>query len=308
VAGRSPTEAGEFTLAIRAIYGADFEGGHESRDGIAADGTVTTVPLHRHDVGLDFLRVEAEGRYQWDETRSIWLRVPYDIKVRTASTRLIEPATPTQQQEIERNLGIHHPAETLHGLGDLQLLGSWSSGSVFSDGDTLTVAAGFTIPTGKTENDPYVAGDAGQRHEHIQFGTGTIDPLVELYYSHPVADAWHAVGSISTRTPLYQNDKGYRGAFESTAAVGLQWRATERFTVHAFSSLFYQDFARWRGRRDVNTGVISFGGSIGGRYDLGGGAAINLDVRVPFAQDTLSSNGDGFEQGPLYLLGVEFGV
>ena len=69
---------------------------------------------------------------------------------------------------------IHHRNETLLGPGDPWLMavtgrrmGAWSA----------AVRGGVTIPLGRTEENPFELGRRGLPHQHIQFGTGTWDPL-----------------------------------------------------------------------------------------------------------------------------------
>jgi hypothetical protein len=45
---------------------------------------------------------------------------------------------------------------------------------------TIAARGGVTVPLGRTEPNPFTLGDLGLPHEHIQFGTGTWDPVVGL--------------------------------------------------------------------------------------------------------------------------------
>lgn len=72
---------------------------------------------------------------------------------------------------------LHHRNETLAGTGDPWLMlhaarpgGAW----------TLGARAGVSLPLGDTVANPFDLGRRGLRHQHVQFGTGTWDPLLGL--------------------------------------------------------------------------------------------------------------------------------
>ena len=101
---------------------------------------------------------------------------------------------------------IHHHDETLVGPTDPWLVVR-TGGAL---GKLVTAARlGVTLPLGRTEPDPYVLAAAGQSHEHIQFGTGTVVPIVGgglAYRAAPVELSLSALAFFS----LYANDKGFR--------------------------------------------------------------------------------------------------
>jgi len=264
------------------------------------------VPLHRHAVELDFVRLELVAAYSLTERWDAWLRVPYDVKDRTASIELVDPATPDEVAAMQRNLDIHHPSETLEGFSDLSLLLAWRRAAWLREGDLFTLALGTSLPVGRTEEDPYELGDAGLPHEHVQFGTGTFDPLVELYYYGPMSDRLGALVSLTGRLPLYENDKGYQGPVEVSSNLSLALEPVERLSLRTGLSLFYQGYAHWDGDRDVNTGLYSSGVVAGASYRLTDAVDLSLDARVPLTQETLSDDGDTFEQGTVLQLGLSW--
>jgi len=287
-------------------YGAGFDGGHRETKGLSPAGQVILVPEHEHEVTLDFSRFELSADYGLGDGWHAWLRVPYDVKRRRARVRATAPATPAEREAQERNLELHHPTETLEGFGDLHLLGVRKARDLLFPRDVLVAAAGTSLPTGRTEEDPYERGRAGLPHEHVQFGTGTFDPLLELYYTVPLLDGLHLSLSEIGRFPLVENPKDYQGPVEVSATLGLGYRLAEPLSAHAGWSTFYQGYARWDGGRDVNSGLVSHGVTLGGTYALGGRASVSLSVRVPVSQRTLSDEGDTFEQGILLQLGVSY--
>lgn len=101
---------------------------------------------------------------------------------------------------------IHHREETLVGPGD-----PWLVARVGASTGRLVTAAriGVTVPLGSTVPDPYILGREGLPHEHIQFGTGTVVPIVGggLAYDADWGQlSLSAMGFFS----LYADGYGYR--------------------------------------------------------------------------------------------------
>jgi hypothetical protein len=101
---------------------------------------------------------------------------------------------------------IHHHKETLFGPGD-----PWLMMRVGGAAGRLVTSAtlGVTVPLGSTVPNPYVLGAEGKWHEHIQFGTGTVLPIVGLGLSYamaPVIVSFSGLGFFS----LYENSYGYK--------------------------------------------------------------------------------------------------
>lgn len=149
-------------------------------------------------------------------------------------------------------------------------------------------------------------GDAGLPHEHIQFGTGTFDPLLELYYFTPISDRVRASVNALAKLPLYENGKGYQGPVEVSSGLSLTVAPTERFSLRVGWSFYYQNAARWNGERDINSGLISHGAVGGLSYKVSDSAYLSFDLRVPVSQKTLSDDGDTFEQGTVAQLGLSY--
>jgi hypothetical protein len=113
---------------------------------------------------------------------------------------------------------IHHRKETLVGPADPWLLlrvGAKSGGLV------TAARFGVTLPLGSTVPDPYILGREGLPHEHIQFGTGTVVPVVGgaiAYVSRTFDASLTALAFFS----FYANGNGFRApmrAFTSARAT-----------------------------------------------------------------------------------------
>jgi len=300
----SAKKKGSSRLVLQTFGGFGFEGGHLETHGIAPDGSVVDVPLHRHLVSVDFVRLDLEYDHTFRDNWDVWFRLPYEIKRRTADIELLAPATDAELAAIERNREVHHRSATLSGFGDGRALVARRLPNVARGGDVLDIAFGSTLPIGETEEDPFVAGDAGVAHEHIQFGTGTFDPLLEVYYTTPLGRSL-SLGAFATgRLSLYENDKTYRGPAEMSLGINTLYRLNGRMALQGGLIGFYQGYAHWDGSRDVNSGLRSLAGSLGVTLAGPGGTQVHLGLRHPLLQETLDAAGDVFEQGPSLLLHV----
>ena len=111
--------------------------------------------------------------YIIEEPWALRLRVPYETKKRSAAIEIIDPATASDIEAMQRNLDLHHGETLLSGVRDLDLLASWHSHHWRIDGDFLAISFGTSLPTGETEENPYLAAASAEAHEHIQFGSGS---------------------------------------------------------------------------------------------------------------------------------------
>jgi hypothetical protein len=286
---------GTLRFSLTTLYGSGFEGGHESRDGVSPAGTRVEVPLYRHEVSLDYLRVEIGLQYTVTPEWDLIARVPWEQKAQQAGIEFVEPASHAERAAMQRDIDVHHRTATLRGISDLMLLGRRRA-------SRWTVSAGLTVPTGKTIEDPYLAGDRGEQHLHIQFGSGTFDPLLEASYSAPVAERVHAGAYVSGRFPLYENSRTFRAAPDATLGMHASWSATERVRLRVEGAVFAQGYGEWNGVRDENTGLVATSIAAGTTVDLRG-YTVSADVRYPVSQRTLTE-GDAFTQGPTFVVSV----
>jgi hypothetical protein len=208
---------------------------------------VPVQPLHNHDQRLYPLELRLIAEYGLTETFGIELQVPFRL-IRTT----VEYTTPDGAPYEPLDEGIHHRNETIAGPADPWLL--FRVGSTAGDW-WLAARPGVSIPIGKTEEDPFELGDQGLRHQHIQLGSGTFDPLLVLEASRR-ADAidldFFAQGQVS----LYENEHGYRAPWRvyGGGAVGTKLAGELRGAVGL--ELFHEDAERWKGeiRQDAMLG------------------------------------------------------
>jgi hypothetical protein len=172
----------------------------------------------------------------------------------------------------------HHRNETLAGFSDPWLVGRW--GALFR-GVTVTARAGKTIPLGRTEEDPFALGAQGQRHQHIQFGNGTFDPLLMIDLSRTVGRVDLGVYG-QTQLTLYENRKGFRAGHRFFAGGQAGTLAFEKLTIALGLDVLSERPERWQGKiqQDGNLGRIELLGGLALTRPFGSTVA-TLIARVP---------------------------
>lgn len=274
-------------------------------------GEVVDVPLHRHEVTVDIARIQFQLEYTFEEPWAIRWRLPIEQKSRTSAIGRIDPATPEEIEQMERNLQIHHPSQTLMGFGDMEMLLSWHNHDMGEEGSLFSAAAGTTIPLGRTEENPYLAGDSGEEHEHIQFGSGTFDPIIELFYSLPIGEKSSISAYAQGRFPGNRNDEGFRGSQSLQGGIGAITSlgdfgpGEQSFGV---LGLLYQDLGRatWDGLIDVNTGFQALSASIGISWKDEEYRNRTLSLILPISLETPNSSEGTYEPGPVLSFGIGF--
>jgi len=310
-AGLDSLGKGDFRVTLNVITGLDYQGGHSNHTGLTPKKEVIDVPLHNHVVELDFSRMEFSFEYTFAVNWTGWLRVPYDIKHQVASIEYVEASSAFEKEAIIRNRDNHHRNETYKGFSDLRFLAARRLAKILTKNDRLDFAIGTSLPIGKTEYNPIKAGENGEKHLHIQFGTGTFDPLAELYYALSISNkTFFSVFTIG-KLPFYENNKNYKGPVEFTGGISINhnlhfnyYRFYRNINLLANISSFYQSQALWDNEPDPNSGLLAYNGMIGLSVKLRNGLSVSPGYRYPIYQSTLSRNGDTFEFGPTFLLNV----
>ena len=165
--------------------------------------------------------------------------VPFDVRaVRIDYTNLDgDPYAPPYAE-------IHHRDETLAGPVDGRLLvrrfARTSSGLVWGGG------VGVSVPLGRTEADPYRLTAQGLVHQHLQMGSGTVDPLVTAFVWKS-GEKWGVMAGLDGRAGLYANPKGYRPPTMAGLSVGPTYRASSAVTLIAGLELQGETPEQWNG-------------------------------------------------------------
>jgi len=175
---------------------------------------------------------------------------------------------------------LHHRNETLAGTGDPWLmLHAARPGRAW----TLGVRAGVSLPVGHTVANPFDLGRRGLRHQHVQFGTGTWDPLLGLMAGRRLGSFGLTVTGLA-RLALYRNEHGYQAGNRYQVSALAERPISGSWRGSLGLELAREQPERWDGRRDEEEGNL-------GRTDLlltvaalrpiSGVGAVRFAVSVP---------------------------
>lgn len=306
-AGAASVLGGDDRWRVRLSFAAalDNDGSHASREGVDASGRTVSAPLHEHAVRMDAWRTVLDLEYLAADDLALRLKLPFEVRDRRAAVREIAAATPAQRADMQRALDLHHADATLDGVRDLELSAArWWRGA-FRDGDRLELAYGVSLPTGATERDPYARDVHGDLlpHEHVQFGSGTFDPLLQLTWTAPLDAHWAVGGYAAARFPLYENRRDYRAPREVTLAASASRALSARWHLRGVATALWSGKAEWDGAPDVNSGWLA-GYAGGGAEYRGARWTASLQVLLPVAQRTLGAGSETFDLGPVVTLAL----
>jgi hypothetical protein len=206
---------------------------------VTACSEAPVQPLFLHDQHLYPVELRLSGEYAVTELFGVELQLPF-----RSVTTTIDYTTPEGMPYEPLDPDVHHRDETVAGPGDPWVLSRFGTKS---GAWWLAARPGISIPIGSTEADPFELGDRGLRHQHIQLGTGTFDPVLVLEASadlEPVTLQFFAQGQAS----LYENAHGYRAPARvyGGAAVGTDLIGKLSGTVGL--DAFHEGGDRWDGR------------------------------------------------------------
>ncbi len=213
----------------------------------------TEIPEHLHDQDILWFRLDPTLSVGLGEGVGASVQLPFDFRAVTVEYLTLdgEPYAPPYGD-------IHHRTENIAGLTDatVMLRVSRAPGRFL-----LTAGAGSTLPLGRTEEDPYAAGEAGEEHQHMQLGTGTFVPVVGLDAAY-MAGRWGALAYTSSRLSLYANDRGYRAPVTVSGGLGPTFRATTKFTVLAAVEGSWESAEHWNGVAYAGRSAVGIAGGV----------------------------------------------
>jgi hypothetical protein len=214
---------------------------------VASCGEVPVQPAYLHHQKTYPAELRAVGELGVSRTLGLELQVPFRIVSTT-----IQYTTPDGQPYAPLDAGIHHRNETLAGISDPWLMGRWAA----KLGDfLLLLRAGVSIPLGRTEENPFALSDMGRWHQHIQFGTGTFDPVGGFQVARSIGTvqlAAYGQGQAS----LYENRYGFRAPTRFFGGVQAATLLFATITGGLGADLLFEGAERWDGqiRQDGNLG------------------------------------------------------
>jgi hypothetical protein len=234
---------------------------------------VPAQPLYLHDQNLYPAELRLSGEYGINRTFGVELQVPLRL-VKTT----IRYTTPDGQPYEPLDPGIHHRNEVVAGPADVWLL--LRVGTLWNKW-WLAARPGVSLPLGKTVENPFELGDHGLRHQHIQFGSGTFDPVLVLEASRSFKPITLEMFAQAQASP-YENGHGYRAPWRASGGAAVSTKLLGNLNGALGGDMFHDDAERWDGniRQDGSLGRTEILASAALRQTLGKGV-LSLNVRVP---------------------------
>ena len=234
-------------------------------------------PPQLHDQLFSLLDTRLVGEYGLTDRLGVALELPFKVN-RTRIEYQHLDGTPFMPDYPN----IHHRNETLVGLGDAWLLGRIAL--AFAE-FAFIGKAGLSLPLGSTEENPFELGERGLEHQHVQFGTGTVDPVVIAEVTRRLGTRFAVGAHAQAKLVLYENEHGYRAG--DRYGVGLQGRAsiTPDLALSVTTDVVGERPERWGGEilQDGNLGRTDVLLGVAATYRWGA-TLFALGVRVPIYQ------------------------
>ncbi len=191
---------------------------------------------------------------------------------------------------------IHHRNETLFGLADpwLSARAAWQLA-----GFNVTGRLGVSLPLGSTVPDPFALAEQGLWHQHIQFGTGTFNPVLGLDVSRKLG-AFDLRAYGYAQLMLYENRYRYQAGNRFAAGVIGSLPLWGKVRASLSTDLVNEQPERW-------SGLIQQEGNLG-RTDVLVGAslavplgdyAVTVGAKVPVYQHIIQSEDHDHDPGQL---------
>ena len=237
---------------------------------------VDPVP-NRHFVELHWFRTELDLAYGVAKDWDVELDLPFDVKDVEARYELPD-GTPFDNPEGD----LHHRDERLEGISDLKLFANYRPGGVLLKDDRLHVGLGVSLPVGKVESDPWELGAQGSKHQHIQFGTGTWDPLLGLSVARTVGGTTLLASGL-VRLVVGENEHGYRAGHRYAAGLVADRPLAGRWRVQGGLDFAREDAERWNGvvEEEGNLGRTDLLAGVGVSRPFPPAGTLTLQVKVP---------------------------
>jgi hypothetical protein len=268
-----PLEAGAVRVGAT-VTGTTVHVVHEAgcRD-TSACAEVPIQPTYFHDQHLYPLELRLVSEYGLSETFGIEVQVPF-----RSVTSTIEYTDANGAQYEPLDPGIHHRNETVAGIADPWLLlrvgataGKW----------WLAARPGVSIPLGRTEENPFALGDRGLRHQHVQLGSGTFDPVAIVEASRAF-EAFRLQFFAQGQLPLYENGQGYRAPWRVYGGGSLERELVSSLSGSLGVEASHEAAEKWDGevRQDGNLGRSEL--LLAATFSYGLGATeLALSARAP---------------------------
>jgi hypothetical protein len=142
---------------------------------------------------------------------------------------------------------------------------------------------GLTLPVGSTVANPFALAREGHSHEHIQFGTGTVDPLAGVELRRRVG-RFSLGGWMLAKASLYDNGHHYRAGSQLLAGANVGSDLWLRRWSFLLGALVYDEQPeRWSGFTETegNLGRVDVMLDTAVAWRVHGAWSLTLSARVP---------------------------
>lgn len=255
----------------------------------------TELPEHWHDQQIAWVRVDTMLSLGLGNGWIVSAGLPFDVRAVSVDYTLDgEPYDPPYDD-------IHHRNEVLYGPVDGSL---WVRRPTAVGAFTLTPSLGASLPLGRTEADPFALTEDGKRHQHMQFGTGTVDPLLSLDAVWR-SGRWGALGNVFAKLPLYEGSNGYFAPASVSLGAGPSFAVTPQLFTWLQAEGAYDGTELWNG--EPYGGRMAVSASAGALYTLAPGSSVQLSARIPLWEAVHHTDADASVSQPLSVsLGASF--
>ena len=242
--------------------------------------------------GVDSLVAGATARVRYGLAR--WVLPELSLPVQSVS---IAPRfSDAGGQSVKDGQSIHHRKGSVTGLGDLRLVAAFP---LLADdtGASVTARVGASIPTGDTEPDPFALGAKGESHQHIFFGSGTVDPVVGVEGAMRTGDLLftaQAEGSV----PLYAGKHDYKQGARASAGLGVHWLLGQ-WSVGVHPGVYWETASKWGDEAAENSGRLDALASASVGWHPKTGPILSLTVGKPFTMRAAGGQFDAMGQATL---------
>jgi hypothetical protein len=233
-------------------------------------------PTYMHDQHLYPVELRLSGEYSFSKLLAVELQLPF-----RAVTTTIHYTTPEGAEYEPLDPDVHHRDETVFGVVDPWLL--LRVGDFVSDW-WLAARPGVSLPLGATRENPFELGDRGIRHQHIQLGTGTFDPVLVLEAARTIK-AWELGFFAQGQASLYENSHGYRAPWKIAGGGSIGHTLVGKLSGSLGLESFHEAAERWNGeiRQDGNLGRTELLGALGARQMLGDTDSSQVSLSLRFS-------------------------
>ena len=276
-------ERGRFRIGMSMI-GSFMHTSHEVEPIQREPGLPAELQPTEHVLDSGLLEWDLDAQLGVHRRFAFELMLPIRVTMIDASFRLGD-------SELIDFQSIHHRDETIAGLGDM-VVGGRTAVVLPEDVKrwTLVLRAGASLPTGRTEPNPFALALRGEDHQHTFFGSGTVDPFVG-FDTNVAFEKWNLVAWSAAKIPVYRNRHGYRASRVLVGGIGARADfGLEKWSFLLQPEVYFETPASWGTAPARNSGRVSLLATGGVFFSPTPKWQLHLQAKVPY--QTWSQNGE----------------